>query len=163
VNKSRLADGSVLVAFELPAAVSAESVSVCGEFNGWSPQTHPLTRLESGGFRAELPLPAGHRWRFRYLLDGRRWENDWAADAYVPNGLGEDDSVVDLTDPSKLPAAGQATQAASVAPSVAVTPALAAADPDGGAGARPEDGEPRPARRGRWRRLFGRRSAEATA
>lgn len=102
MDKSRLDDETVLVAFELPAAVGATSVSLCGEFNGWSRETHSLDRLEDGRFRAELPLPTGQRWRFRYLLDGQRWENDWAADDYVPNGLGSDDSVVDLTDAEGL-------------------------------------------------------------
>ena len=32
--------------------------------------------------------------RYRYLLDGSRWENDWSADEYVPNGYGSDDSVL---------------------------------------------------------------------
>jgi hypothetical protein len=35
--------------------------------------------------------------RFRYLLDGHRWENDWAADTYVANDFGGHDSVIDLT------------------------------------------------------------------
>jgi hypothetical protein len=42
-------------------------------------------------------LDAGRAYRFRYLLDGQRWDNDWAADAYQPNDFGGDDSVVDLT------------------------------------------------------------------
>jgi len=37
------------------------------------------------------------RIRSASLLDGRRWDNDWAADGYVSNGFGGDDSVVDLT------------------------------------------------------------------
>jgi hypothetical protein len=49
------------------------------------------------GFVAEVSLPAGRVYRFRYLLDGERWENDWAADAYVANEFGGDDSVIDLT------------------------------------------------------------------
>jgi hypothetical protein len=97
VEKRRLDDGTVLVGFELPAAVSATSVSLVGDFNDWSPATHPLALLDDGRFRTELSLPAGRRFRFRYLLDGERWENDWAADDYVSNGLGADDSVVDLT------------------------------------------------------------------
>ena len=32
-----------------------------------------------------------------HLLDGDRWDNDWAADAYVRNDFAGDDSVVDLT------------------------------------------------------------------
>ena len=35
--------------------------------------------------------------RFRHLLDGDRWDNDWAADAYVRNDFAGGDSVVDLT------------------------------------------------------------------
>jgi hypothetical protein len=103
VIKSRLGDDAVLVGFELPSAVSATSVSVVGDFNDWSPQQHPLTLASDGTFVTYVPLTAGRRWHFRYLLDGERWENDWAADAYVPNGLGSDDSVVDLTDVSALP------------------------------------------------------------
>jgi 1,4-alpha-glucan branching enzyme len=101
-----LDDGTVLVAFELPAAVAATSVALVGDFNGWSPGEHHLRPLDDGSFRAELPLAAGRRWRFRYLVDGDRWENDWAADDYVPNGLGTDDSVVDLTEavPDAAPA-----------------------------------------------------------
>jgi hypothetical protein len=106
VKKSRLDDGTVLVGFELPAAVEATSVTVCGDFNDWAPGADPLSRSEDGRFRTELTLPAGRRWRFRYLLDGERWENDWAADDYVPNGLGQDDSVVDLTDASAFPTTG---------------------------------------------------------
>ena len=42
-------------------------------------------------------MAVGRRYRFRYLLDGRRWENDWEADDYVDNDHGGQDSVVDLT------------------------------------------------------------------
>jgi len=44
-----------------------------------------------------VDLDAGRAHRFRYLLDGQRWDNDWVADAYVRNDFGGDDSVVDLT------------------------------------------------------------------
>ena len=103
MTKTRLTGGSILVTFELPAAAAAAAVSVCGDFNDWSPTSHQLTRTDNGSFQATLELPTGRRWRFRYLLDGQRWENDWAADDYLPNGHGGDDSVVDLTDTSALP------------------------------------------------------------
>jgi len=103
MTKTRLKGGRVLVTFELPAAVAAAAVSVCGDFNDWSPTSHQLTRTDNGSFQAALEPPTGRRWRFRYLLDGQRWENDWAADDYLPNGHGGDDSVVDLTDTSALP------------------------------------------------------------
>ena len=88
----------VQVTFELPASVGAASAQVCGDFNDWSPTAHPLTRHPDGTFRTTIALAAGRRWHFRYLLDGHRWENDWAADDYAPNVFGGQDSVVDLTD-----------------------------------------------------------------
>ena len=56
-----------------------------------------MHRDSAGGFSLTVGLDAGRAYRFRYLLDGRRWDNDWAADAYQPNDFGGDDSVVDLT------------------------------------------------------------------
>lgn len=89
------ADGSVLVTFELSSDVAFDSVFVCGDFNGWT-HSHPL-EFEGDAFRTTLRLQPGRAYRFRYFFDGGRWENDWAADAYVPNEFGGEDSVVDLT------------------------------------------------------------------
>lgn len=89
------ADGSVLVTFELSSDVAFDSVFVCGDFNGWT-HSHPL-EFEGDAFRTTLRLEPGRAYRFRYFFDGGRWENDWAADAYVPNEFGGEDSVVDLT------------------------------------------------------------------
>jgi 1,4-alpha-glucan branching enzyme len=95
---------AVSVTFELPASVPASTAVLCGEFNQWSASAHPLARTADGRLQATLELPAGRAWRFRYVLDGERWENDWEADGYVPNEFGADDSVVDLTDvPAKKP------------------------------------------------------------
>ena len=47
-------------------------------------------------FRITMKLEAGKEYRFRYLIDGSRWENDWSADRYVPNRYGTDDSLVIL-------------------------------------------------------------------
>jgi 1,4-alpha-glucan branching enzyme len=86
----------VVVTFRLPPDVAADAACVVGEFNGWSTTSHPMT-LGDDGFVAAIPLEPGRSYRFRYVLDGERWENDWAADAYVPNEFGGDDSVIDLT------------------------------------------------------------------
>jgi len=43
---------------------------------------------------ATVALEPGRSYRYRYLLDGQRWENDRQADRYVPNALGSIDSVV---------------------------------------------------------------------
>jgi CHAD domain-containing protein len=95
-------DGSGLasVTFTLPEAVGATGVAVCGEWNNWTPGVDVMV-LTPNGFERSIELRGGRRYRFRYLLDGQRWENDWAADAYVPNGFGSEDSVVDLTQPPK--------------------------------------------------------------
>src|SRR6476646_1077623 len=89
--------GHVDVTFEVDPAVNAQRINLCGEFNDWSPDTHPMQRREDGGFTITLQLEPGRSYRFRYLLDGERWENAWAADDYVRNEYGGDDSLVDLT------------------------------------------------------------------
>ncbi|HFE66012.1 MAG TPA: glycoside hydrolase [Chloroflexi bacterium] len=82
------------VTFKLPADVQAETAVLCGEFNEWDTTTNPMKQLKDGSFSATVSLPADRTYRFRYLLDGERWENDWEADAYVPNQYGVDDSLV---------------------------------------------------------------------
>jgi 1,4-alpha-glucan branching enzyme len=88
--------GLALVTFRLPAATGADRACVVGEFNDWSQTATPMA-VTADGFEATIELPYGRQYRFRYLIDGHRWENDWAADAYVPNEYGGDDSVLDLT------------------------------------------------------------------
>lgn len=82
------------VTFELPPDVDAEKVSVCGEFNDWDPEVNPLKLRKDGRFSTTLSLQSGREYRFRYLIDGKSWENDWEADQYVPNEFGTEDSVV---------------------------------------------------------------------
>jgi len=87
-------NGTTRVSFTLPRAVPAQAVHICGDFNDWSTDAHPLKQLKSGTFTVTLPLESGRAYRYRYLLDGSRWENDWEADDYLPNDFGGDDSVV---------------------------------------------------------------------
>ncbi len=84
------------VTFKLPAEVKASKATLCGEFNDWEIDSLPMKRLKKGGFSATVSLPVDGSYRFRYVLDGQRWENDWQADDYVANGFGSDDSVVHL-------------------------------------------------------------------
>jgi 1,4-alpha-glucan branching enzyme len=101
----------VVATFRLPDVHGAESAHVVGEFNEWSHTAHPMVRT-GDGFQAQIALDPGRAYRFRYLLDGERWENDWNADAYVPNEFGGDDSVIDLTD-VKLAASAPAKKRAT--------------------------------------------------
>ncbi len=86
--------GVCKVTFELPKEVGAQTASVAGDFNGWDVDATPMKRKRDGAFSAAINLEAGKEYRFRYWLDGSRWENDWHADAYVPNSFGTEDSVV---------------------------------------------------------------------
>ena len=82
------------VTFELPDSLAQQSAFLCAEFNEWSENSHPLKQRADGRFALTVDLQPGANYRFRYLLDGHRWENDEATDAYVPNPFGSDDSVV---------------------------------------------------------------------
>ena len=87
-------NGTTTVTFRIPAEAGAARAELLGEFNNWSPA--PMQPQPDGGHDLTVELESGHTYRFRYLLDGHRWENDWHADAYVPNEYGGDDSVIDL-------------------------------------------------------------------
>ena len=87
------------VTFRLAAteASKADEVKLVGEFNDWDKSVAPMKKLKNGDFTQTLDLPVGTKYEFRYLMDDETWENDWHADAYVPNGVpGEDNSVVAL-------------------------------------------------------------------
>ena len=86
------------VTFTLPveAAPDAETVCVMGEFNNWSRDATPMKRRKNGDFSVSLDLEKGRSYRFRYLIDGRKFENDWAADRYESNPYGGEDSVVEV-------------------------------------------------------------------
>jgi hypothetical protein len=91
--------GHVEVTFTLPAEVRADSVALCGEFNQWSAEALQLERGIDGMWQATVALKPGRSYRYRYLIDGERWENDWRADRYEPNPYGSADSVV-VVEPS---------------------------------------------------------------
>ena len=76
------------------AVRDAGSVTVVGDFNGWDINATPLKKQKDGGFSAIVELECGKEYRFRYLIDGQRWENDWNADRYSANPFGEEDSII---------------------------------------------------------------------
>jgi 1,4-alpha-glucan branching enzyme len=84
------------VTFKLPAEVEAQTVNLCGEFNNWDTSSHPMKQLKDGSFSLTISLEPGQEYRYRYLTDDKRWENDWKADAYLPNQFGSEDSIVRL-------------------------------------------------------------------
>jgi 1,4-alpha-glucan branching enzyme len=92
-------DGQVRVTFRLPHTTRADRVSVVGEFNDWDSTATPMRhRGCDAEWTTTVVLQAGQRYRFRYLLDGKHWFNDWYADDYEDNAYGTSDSVVDLSE-----------------------------------------------------------------
>ncbi|HEX6385684.1 MAG TPA: isoamylase early set domain-containing protein [Anaerolineae bacterium] len=87
---------SCRITFKLPPEVNAESAALVGEFNEWDSEANPMKKLKDGSFSTTISLPAGATYRFRYLLDGEKWENDWEADRYAPNQYGGEDSIVEV-------------------------------------------------------------------
>lgn len=86
------------VTFRLPkeAAPEAAQVTLVGDFNQWNEEQTPMQKTKNGDFTVTLELACDQQYKFRYLIDNNHWENDWQADAYVPNCYGSDDSVVDI-------------------------------------------------------------------
>ena len=96
------AKGKTIVTFILPSNIWAERVNLVGEFNDWDTRATPMSRNRSdANWKVTLELDTGKRYRFRYLIDGKEWLNDWHADDHVENPYGSFDSIVDLSDMSK--------------------------------------------------------------
>ena len=80
------------VTFELESA-EADSVDLVSEANGWEP-VKMTKRRKDGVYYTKVRLPKESQFQFRYLVDGQSWVNDSAADAYVANEFGSQNSVV---------------------------------------------------------------------
>ncbi len=102
LKKTRSGTDKVKVTFVLPPQPHAGHVHVVGDFNEWQADT-PMKRDKEGRWRATVELEPGREYQFRYLVDGQHWVNDDAADRYVPNAFGADNSV--LTTPAGASAA----------------------------------------------------------
>jgi 1,4-alpha-glucan branching enzyme len=85
--------GRATVEFRLPPEAGATKAWLAGEFNDWSVETHPLEQVDDGSLVTTVELDPGS-YRFRYYLGDGEWENDWAADAYVDNEHGGQDSLI---------------------------------------------------------------------
>lgn len=83
----------VEVTFEVTAA-GIRSAALVTDRHGWQPQPMTRTARGRGAFGIKVRFDKDEPVQFRYLLDGDRWENDEAADAYWPNALGSDNSVL---------------------------------------------------------------------
>ena len=81
--------------FPVEAAPEASEITIVGDFNNWNKaEGVPMKKQKNGIFKARVELESGRKYQFRYLIDGKVWENDWEADAYVPTPFGVENSVV---------------------------------------------------------------------
>lgn len=92
--------GHVHVVFELPSCVWADRIHLVGEFNGWNETTLPMRQGRDGVWRAELDLPMGQSYQFRYIVDGH-WQTDYHADGHTDNQYGTHNSIVCAELPEK--------------------------------------------------------------
>ena len=84
------------VTFVLPDKVNAADVTLHGDFTKWEKAPLKMKHYKDGNFKVSVTLKPGKSYRFRYQLDGERWENDWDADAYARNEFGTEDSIVEV-------------------------------------------------------------------
>ncbi len=110
--------------FSLPkqAVASAKKVALLGEFNNWD-QSNPfiMKKKKDGSFETTIELKTGKAYEFRYLIDNRVWENDWAADQYTPvNAFGIENSVINVSEVSDVPAKKKVGKKTKVTPAEAV-------------------------------------------
>ena len=80
------------VTFEF-ARADIDSVSLVADFNDWQP-VGMRYKAKDKVLRAKIRLPKEEVFYFRYLLDESEWENDYQADAYIPNPFGSENSVL---------------------------------------------------------------------
>ncbi|MEO5358932.1 MAG: isoamylase early set domain-containing protein [Nitrospirota bacterium] len=64
------------------AAPNAVTVAIAGDFNAWNTSSHMMRQSRNGNFTITIDLDADKDYQFKYIVDGRRWENDWNADRY---------------------------------------------------------------------------------
>jgi 1,4-alpha-glucan branching enzyme len=92
IRRTTAGSDELKITFAVPADLGP--VSVVGDFNEWDPAETPLKPRSNGTRSAVLRLPAGSRYRFRYLASDGYFFDDEAADAYEANGFGDTHSVL---------------------------------------------------------------------
>lgn len=83
------------VTFALPE-LGARQVSLSGDFNQWSTQTHPMRRQEGGRWETTIELTPG-RYHYKFVVDGEWIPDPWAKEN-VWNDHGTLNSVIEVHD-----------------------------------------------------------------
>ncbi len=74
----------------------ARSVSIAGDFNGWSPSQTTMERAEGGMWTATIQLKPG-RYQYMFVVDGKQWIADPLAKEEAGDGFGSQNAVLDVT------------------------------------------------------------------
>jgi len=90
---------TTIVRFAL-VAPNARTVALAGDFNGWRPETTPLTRGAGGVWMAEVPLARG-TFSYSFVVDGK-WVEDPLADSWRADGFGGRNAVVRVGDSAAM-------------------------------------------------------------
>lgn len=72
----------------------ARSVAVAGDFNAWNWAQHRGKQHADGLWRVELPLLAAGRYRYKFVIDGVRWQDDPGNGMKEPDEYGGFNSIL---------------------------------------------------------------------
>jgi serine protease AprX len=72
----------------------ARSVSVAGDFNGWSHAATPLKRDTSGLWSTEILVTRAGRLEYKFIINGQRWLEDPSNGMKAPDNFGGLNSVL---------------------------------------------------------------------
>ncbi len=67
---------------------SAQSVSVAGNFNGWSAADTPLQRDAAGLWSTDIVVPRTGRFEYKFIIDSQRWIEDPSNGMKAPDNHG---------------------------------------------------------------------------
>lgn len=87
----RLSEGNLSFEFHDDKALS---VSVCGDFNGWSASSNPLSRDESGIWKCSMKSLSPGKYEYKFVIDHERWIEDPSNGLKTSDGYGGLNSVL---------------------------------------------------------------------
>ncbi len=96
IHFARLGNDTVTVSFALEAP-QASTVSLAGDFNGWSGEAYQLRRAGgTGAWEIKVPLKRGKAYVYNFVIDGQTWIADPAVPARIDDGFGGSGSLLRL-------------------------------------------------------------------
>lgn len=75
---------------------AAQKVMLCGDFNGWDPESMPFARNGDGLWHAAIPCRPAGSYRYKFLIDGLRWSEDPSHGLKEDDGLGGFNSILSI-------------------------------------------------------------------